>query len=153
MKERQSDFAKRVGVHKSQVTRWKKSGMPVNEDGTVDVETCLEWVANNVAEHEDEDDETTLVALRCKKLRAEIALLELREARERNELVDRRKAEAAVFDLARQERDAWLTWPARVAPEVAASLGADAHAVETEMDRRVREQLRALSDIRIDLAK
>jgi len=153
MRERQADFAKRVGVHKSQVTRWKKQGMPCDDDGTLDVETCLEWVANNVAGHEDEDDETTLVALRCKKLRAEIALLELREQRERNELVDRRKAESAVFDLARQERDSWLTWPARVAPEVAASLGADAHLVEKELDRRVREHLRALSYVRIDLAK
>ncbi len=30
-------------------------------------------------------------------------------------LVDRARAEALVFRLARQERDAWVTWPARVA--------------------------------------
>ena len=31
-------------------------------------------------------------------------------------LVDRARAVAVVFRLAREERDAWVTWPARAAP-------------------------------------
>ena len=35
--------------------------------------------------------------------------------RKKGQLVDRARAELMVFRLARQERDAWITWPARVA--------------------------------------
>ena len=37
-------------------------------------------------------------------------------------LVDRTRAEALVFRLARQERDVWVTWPARVATLIAAQV-------------------------------
>lgn len=37
-------------------------------------------------------------------------------------LVDRARAEALVFRLARQERDVWVTWPARVAALMAAQV-------------------------------
>ncbi|MFZ1415628.1 MAG: elements of external origin, partial [Defluviicoccus sp.] len=43
----------------------------------------------------------------------------------RGELVDRARAVAMVFRLARQERDAWAGWPARVAAMMAAELGLD----------------------------
>lgn len=39
--EKQSDFARRVGVDKSQVTRWKQDGRVVMVDGMVDVEASL----------------------------------------------------------------------------------------------------------------
>ena len=35
-----------------------------------------------------------------------------------------------VFRLAREERDTWLNWPARVAALMAAELGVDAHAMQ-----------------------
>ena len=40
--------------------------------------------------------------------------------KKRGTLVDRARAEALVFRLARQERDVWVTWPARVAALMAA---------------------------------
>jgi hypothetical protein len=39
----------------------------------------------------------------------------LRLQQMKGELVDRAKAVAQVFRLARDERDAWVNWPARVA--------------------------------------
>ncbi len=47
-----------------------------------------------------------------------------RLARLKGELVERDRAVALVFRLARQERDAWVTWPARVAALLAADLSA-----------------------------
>ena len=44
------------------------------------------------------------------------------------ELIDRAKAVAQVFKLARDERDAWVNWPARVAALMAAELGGHAQA-------------------------
>ena len=40
-------------------------------------------------------------------------------------LIDRARAEALVFRLARQERDVWVTWPARVAALMAAQVAAE----------------------------
>ena len=45
----------------------------------------------------------------------------------KGELVDRAKAVAQVFRLARDERDAWANWPARVAAMIAAELEVDPH--------------------------
>lgn len=48
----------------------------------------------------------------------------LRLAKLKGELVERDRAVALVFRLARQERDAWVTWPARAAALMAADLTA-----------------------------
>ncbi len=42
----------------------------------------------------------------------------------KGELVDKAHAKALVFRLAREERDAWVNWPARVAALIAAELSA-----------------------------
>jgi hypothetical protein len=55
----------------------------------------------------------------------------VRLQRMKGELVDRAKAVAQVFKLAREERDAWTNWPARVAAVMAAELEVDAHELHT----------------------
>lgn len=69
----------------------------------------------------------------------------------KGELVDRARAVTLVFRLAREERDAWAGWPARVAALIAAELGTDVHALQTTLDRHVREHLAELSQPRLDL--
>ena len=69
----------------------------------------------------------------------------------KGELVDRAQAVAMVFRLARQERDAWMMWPARVAATLAAEIGADTHQVQTVLESHVREQLAHLADIKIEI--
>lgn len=71
--------------------------------------------------------------------------------RVRGEVVDRNKAVAMVFDLARKERDAWIGWPARVAANMASELGVEAHELEQVLDRYLREHLAELAEVRIDL--
>ena len=78
-------------------------------------------------------------------------------------LVDRARAEALVFRLARQERDVWVTWPARVAALMAAQVAAEVEKtsgkpvmIETSIMQRVleipvRKQLEALADLRVSL--
>ena len=79
-------------------------------------------------------------------------------------LVDRARAEALVFRLARQERDVWVTWPARVAALMAAQVAAEvektsgkpvmieAAILQRVLETHVREQLAALADLRVSLA-
>lgn len=76
-------------------------------------------------------------------------------------LVDRARAEALVFRLPRQERDVWVTWPARVAALMAAQIAAEvekssgeplmieATIMQRALDAHVRTQLEALADLRV----
>lgn len=82
-------------------------------------------------------------------IKAKLANVKLRK--NLDELVDRPKAQAHVFDLGRQERDSWIGWPSRIAANMAAELGVDAHTMEDTLDRYLREHLETLSEIRIDL--
>ena len=78
-------------------------------------------------------------------------------------LVDRARAETLVFRLARQERDVWVTWPARVAALMAAEVAAEvekqtakpviieAAILQRVLETHVRAQLDALADLRVSL--
>jgi hypothetical protein len=84
--------------------------------------------------------------------KAHLARLKLQERR--NEIVDRAKATALVFRLAREERDAWINWPARIAALMAAELAASAadgigaHQMQKVLEAHVRAHLSELADIR-----
>ncbi|MCQ0971503.1 hypothetical protein MLD63_13845 [Paracoccus sp. TK19116] len=74
----------------------------------------------------------------------------------KGELVDRARAETLMFRLARDERDAWVTWPARVAAlmasEITAALGegceVEAAQMQKVLEAHVRAQLDSLAEIR-----
>lgn len=82
----------------------------------------------------------------------------LKLAQLKGELIDRSRAVGLVFRLAREERDAWVTWPARAAALMASELGvmiADHGALEPAMmqkvlEAHVRAQLESLAEVRID---
>lgn len=78
--------------------------------------------------------------------KAHLARLKLQERR--RELVDRAKAAALVFRLAREDRDAWLNWPARVAALMAAELGVETHPMQKVLETHIRAQLSELAEVR-----
>jgi transcriptional regulator with XRE-family HTH domain len=47
----QADFARVMGVDRSQVTRWAASGLPMLAENTVDAAAGAEWVRANVSNH------------------------------------------------------------------------------------------------------
>jgi hypothetical protein len=83
----------------------------------------------------------------------------LKLAKLKGELIDRDRAVGLVFRLEREERDAWVTWPARAAALMASELGvmiADHGSLEPVMmqkvlEAHVRAQLDSLAEVRIDL--
>ena len=79
-------------------------------------------------------------------LKAKLKQVELAEKKE--ELVDRAKAVAQVFKLARIERDAWLNWPARISGQMASQLSVDPHTMHVALEAAVREHLIELGDLR-----
>jgi len=80
----------------------------------------------------------------------------------KGELIERARALALVFRLAREERDAWVTWPARVAALMAAELSASCSdatgqqvavepaAMQKVLERHVRAHLDELAEVRPD---
>ena len=79
-------------------------------------------------------------------LKAQLNKVEL--AHRKKELVDRAKAVAHVFKIARIERDAWLNWPARISGQMASTLGVDAHQMHVALEAAVREHLIELGELR-----
>jgi hypothetical protein len=79
-------------------------------------------------------------------------VLKAQERRQiKGELVDRAKAVAHVFRLARDERDAWINWPARATATIAAELQVDSHQLHTVLERQVRAHLAELAEIKPNL--
>jgi hypothetical protein len=73
----------------------------------------------------------------------------------KGKLVDKARAEALMFRLAREEREAWVNWPARVAALMASELGAalggetvEAALMQKVLEGHVRAQLDSLAEIR-----
>ncbi|MFO0992571.1 MAG: elements of external origin [Hyphomicrobiales bacterium] len=90
----------------------------------------------------------TFVQARTAHEIAKAHLARLRLQRMKGELVDRAKAQGLVFRLAREERDAWVNWPARVAALMAAELGVEAHPMQKLLETHVRAHLAELVEVR-----
>ncbi|NPD18868.1 hypothetical protein [Alterinioella nitratireducens] len=75
----------------------------------------------------------------------------IRLAKLKGELVDRDRATSLVFRLAREERDAWVNWPARVAALMAAELETETAAMQKVLEAHVRAHLEELAQPRIAL--
>ncbi|TSJ64136.1 elements of external origin [Starkeya sp. 3C] len=92
----------------------------------------------------------TFVQARTAHEIAKAHLARLRLQRMKGELVDRARTTALVFRLAREERDAWSVWPARVAALMAAELGQDAHTMQKVLETYVRAHLAELAEVAPD---
>src|SRR5215210_3267487 len=92
----------------------------------------------------------TFVQARTAHEIAKAHLARLRLQRMKGELVDRARATAMVFRLAREERDTWVNWPARVAALMAAELGVEAHPMQKILETHVRAHLAELTEVKLE---
>jgi hypothetical protein len=90
----------------------------------------------------------TFVEARTAREIAMAHLTRLRVQRMKGELVERDRATALVFRLAREERDTWINWPARVAALMAAELGLEPHPMQQVLEAQVRAHLAELAELR-----
>src|SRR6188508_1615283 len=146
-------YARHRGVSHVAVMRAIKAGrVPVEADGTIDpanADAALGSVRETLKEQGlPAGSNVTFVQARTAHEIAKAHLARLRLQRMKGELVDRARATSLIFRLAREERDAWLNWPARVAALIAADLGVDAHAVQKIVETHVRGHLAELAEIR-----
>lgn len=76
-----------------------------------------------------------------------LALLRLIEARKRaGEVIELADAEGVVFEMFRLQRDAWLNFPSRVGPLIAADLGLSPERVAEVLTAHVHQQLSDLGE-------
>lgn len=66
--------------------------------------------------------------------------------KEAGDVVDIETAEAVLFEAARSTRDAWINFPARVGPLLAAELGVDADRAVEALTAHVQQQLQDLGE-------
>lgn len=70
--------------------------------------------------------------------------------KEAGDVIDVAVAEAVLFEQARQIRDAWTNWPARVGPLIAAELGVPPDPVVEALNKHVQQQLSDLGEPEAD---
>jgi hypothetical protein len=170
-------YARHRGVSHVAVLRAAKAGrIPLEPDGTIDAARAdAAWVRSTEPGRARAKPETlkpvaeaqvgsvretlkeqglpasgsvTFVQARTAHEIAKAHLARLRLQRMKGELVDRARATALVFRLAREERDTWVNWPARVAALMAAELGVEAHPMQKLLETHVRAHLAELAEAR-----
>lgn len=72
--------------------------------------------------------------------------------REAGDVVDLEVAETLLFNMARSLRDAWLNWPSRVSPLIAASLGIAVEPLLEALNEHVQQHLASLGEPEADFA-
>ncbi len=72
--------------------------------------------------------------------------------RDAGDVVDLEVADTILFDLARSVRDAWLNWPSRVAPLIAAKLGISVEPLLEALNDHVQQHLADLGEPEADFA-
>jgi hypothetical protein len=170
-------YARQRGISHVAVWKAAKAGrIPLETDGTIDPakadaawdhtidpvksttkpeklrpvpETAIGSVRETLMEHGlPSGGNVTFVQARTAHEIAKAHLARLKLQERKGELVDRARASALVFRLAREERDAWANWPARTSALMAAALGVDAHAMQTLLETHVRAHLTELAEIK-----
>lgn len=153
--QQRGEEARRMSAATAAATARAAAGQP---RGTKAVPQAALDAVRDTLDESGQDPEPDMPAGEVSFMRARIAnevlkahLQRVKLGKAKGELVSRSKAQQMVFDLARRERDAWIGWPARVAANIAAELGSDAHRTEQVLDRYLWEHLAQLAEIRVEL--
>lgn len=186
-----TDFAKRHGVSKPAVTKWKDRGWIVFLGDEVDVDASDAMLSKyrkqppvkkskgvnqavnpttvNTAQLTVEEGDSPAVAA-AKIIALTGADMDFDEARRVKEnylallnkleyeqkdgsLIAVQMAEQVLFEGARQARDAWLNFPARIGPMLAATLGLEADKVTEALTPHVHKQIADLGEPEAEFVK
>ncbi|KAB2918532.1 MAG: hypothetical protein F9K29_08175 [Hyphomicrobiaceae bacterium] len=110
-------------------------------DETQPADGAARAIAANERKPDNEPDMLPYNQARAKKETWLARLRRLEFQLKSGSLVDAEAVKKAVFNCAREERDALMNWPARVTPLIAAEVGADPVALAVALEKHVREHL------------
>lgn len=166
--ETKAAFARRAGVSAPRVSQYVAAGLPLDATGRVRVAEALVWLAARqspvkraeqgkpplppargpASTSADDPDESPALALLRARARREATKADreaMALARDRGDLCDRAEVARALAAFGMAQRDAWIAWCSRAAPELAAELGTDLGRAFAALDRLVRAQLIEIS--------
>lgn len=145
-----TDPAKQRGIHAAIEPKATVAATPVHDKPVT--RTALDAVQKTLQDSSAKK-EGDVTFLRARTANEVIKVQErgVRLAKIKGELVDRARAVATIFGLARRERDAWVQWPARVSALMAAELHVEPHQMETVLEKYVRRHLTELADVKFEL--
>lgn len=147
-------YAEHLGVSPGRVSQLISAGLPIRPNGRIPVADADDWYRANVdpnrAKATGKAGTLPPDSPRADLERIKADRERLKLERETAALVDRKAAEKAIFERARAERDSWLSFVSRAAPELAAELDAEPARAFAALDRLVRDHLRDLSERPLD---
>lgn len=140
-------FGERIGVSPGRVSQMIADGLPVEPNGRIDIAKGKAWVAANVDQNRRRArvDGGLFDSPKREREDAEARIASLKAERLADRLIDREETLRTVETRARVERDAWIGWVNRAAPEIARLANADVAIIVSVLDRMVREQLATLA--------
>lgn len=152
-----AEFARLLGCAPARVTEWSRDILKppaLTPDGRVNPRLAAEALvaagavlpAAPPATTAETTEPPSYDESRARHEAAKADLAELELAARRTELVQAATAEGLLFAATRAFRDGLMTWPVRVAPEMAARLGVAPAALLVELEGGIREFLMALAD-------
>ena len=147
-----TEFARQRDISPGRVSQMIRDGLPTTPAGRIPVEAADAWIAANVRHRTSKvkADAAELSRVKIEREAAQRDLLRLQVAEKERRLIDRKTVEQAIFELARAERDAHLSWVARIASPVAAEITCDPGALYAALDREMRRHLADLSETPIE---
>lgn len=142
-----SAFAGHIGVSKGRISQMIRDGLPVLDNGRVPVEAAVAWYHANIRHSAQTAKKAAddLALVKRQREEAHRDLLRLQVEEKAGRLIDRRAAEAAIFERARAERDAHLAWCSRIAPLIATETDCDLSSLFAALDREMRAHLEELA--------
>lgn len=148
-------FAELIGVSPGRVSQMIAAGLPVETNGRIDIEKGKAWVASNIDPSRRRirgaaDAAAAASGARASRDVAEAEIARLKADRLAENLIDKQATLRTIEARARFERDAWIGWVNRAAPDIAAETGANVTALVALLDKLVREQLSHLARTPLD---
>lgn len=140
-------FGELIGVSPGRVSQMISDGLPVEPNGRIDIAKGKAWVSANVDQNRRRArvDGTLFDSSKREREAAEARIASIKAERLADRVIDRDETLRTIETRARFERDAWIGWVNRVAPEIARLANADVAIVVSVLDRMVREQLATLA--------
>ena len=146
-------YAKHRGVSDRAVRKALESGrIEKDEQGLIDPEkadTAWEKHTDPAMQRQSNPNQAYQQA-RAMDMVNKAKLGKLQVAALEEKLIDKEKATRLTFELARQFRDSWITWPTRISAQLASECGADPHKLHVGLEKYVREQLEEIKNLNIN---
>ena len=143
-----AEFGRRIDVTRNRVYQLVADGLPVTDDGKVDVAKGKRWIKRHLDQRRRDARKSkmpTTSETRSEKLNWESRLRELEFKKRSGELVDRAAVERTIFERANLERDRWIGWIPRATSLISSEVEIDPTKLFSIIDGLVRDHLTQLA--------